>query len=81
MPKFLTDFLSAYGINVEKLKAFLDTIADKTGIPGEWRDKAGIWLNENTSLTSEKIIAIVAVVYAEWTSPTPGYEKDHGRDG
>lgn len=80
LPKFLTDFLAAYGINVKEFEGFLNTTSDKLGLPQEWKDAAGVWLNEHTNLSAEKIIALVAIAYAELTSPNPGYDHEHGRD-
>ena len=80
LPKFLTAFLAAYGINVEKLTAFLESKSDKLGLPEEWKNAAGVWLQEHTTLSAEKVLAIVAIVYAELTSPNPGYDHEHGRD-
>lgn len=80
LPKFLTAFLAAYGINAKELEGFLVKTSDKLGLPEAWKDSVGVWLSEHTPLSSEKIIAIVAIVYAELTSPTPGFDSEHGRD-
>ncbi len=80
LPAVILTFLAAYGINTKAFEGFINDLADKLTLPQEWKDAAGVWLQEHTALSAEKIIAIVNLTYAELTSPTPGYDSDHGRD-
>ena len=77
-PKWILNFLAAYGVNLDAFKAEAQRLSDKLGAPVEWQDAMGAWINENTSLSPEKALAFLTLAYAEFTSGNPGYDSEHG---
>ena len=80
LPKWITDWLEAYGVNIKAFAEFATSIAQKLQVPEEWIAEAQAWLETNTNLTPEKISAFAALALSEFLSPAPGYDKDHARD-
>jgi len=80
LPRGLLMWLANYGVSKDGLIAEVLRLADKLDVPEEWKSRMGLWFQENTDLSSEKILVLVAAVYSELTSPAPGFDPNHSAD-
>ena len=78
LPAWVEGWLFTHGLNVKGFKELLVRIADKIDLPEEWKSAASVWIDNNTTLSPEVILAFVALVYAELKSGAPGYSPEHG---